>query len=64
MIAELGLAALWLAASLALLQVLAGWAGWRLASEPLAALLRPVAIAQGLLVPALVRRVDLAVLYH
>ena len=49
MIAELGLAALWLAASLALLQMLAGWAGWRQASEPLAALLRPVAIAQGLL---------------
>ena len=49
MIAEFGLAALWLAASLALLQILAGYAGWRSSSDALAAMVRPVAVAQGLL---------------
>ncbi len=49
MIAELGLAALWLAATLALLQVAAGYSGWRGSGEALAALVRPVAVTQGLL---------------
>ncbi|MGL5839413.1 MAG: heme lyase CcmF/NrfE family subunit [Sphingorhabdus sp.] len=57
MIAELGLAALWFAAAFAVLQLVAGLAGWRAAQSvplakevnPLASLTRPVAIAQGLL---------------
>ncbi len=49
MIAELGLAALWLAAALAVLQVVAGYAGWRGQAGPLAAFVLPVAVAQGLL---------------
>jgi cytochrome c-type biogenesis protein CcmF len=49
MIAETGLAALWLAASLALLQVLAGYAGWRGAGAALADLVRPIAVVQGML---------------
>ncbi len=54
MIAELGLAALWLAAALALLQLAAGVLALRAGSSgtgaTLAALVRPVAILQGLLV--------------
>ena len=51
MIAELGLAALWLAAALAALQMIAGFLALRAgnASE-LAALIRPAAIVQGVLV--------------
>ncbi|HCJ82015.1 MAG TPA: heme lyase NrfEFG subunit NrfE, partial [Erythrobacter sp.] len=51
MIAELGLAALWLAAALAALQMVAGFLALRAgnASE-LAALIRPAAIVQGVLV--------------
>jgi cytochrome c-type biogenesis protein CcmF len=49
MIAEAGLAALWLAAALALLQALAGFGGWLGKAEAIAALVRPIAVAQGLL---------------
>ncbi len=49
MIAELGLAALWLAAALALLQLFAGIGYWRDTSPALASLTRPVATVQGLL---------------
>src|SRR5688572_25904170 len=57
MIAEAGLAALWLAAALSLLQLFLGWAGLRTAAggEPrdgaaaLLRLVRPVAVAQGAL---------------
>ncbi len=49
MIAELGLAALWLAAALAGLQLLAGAAGVARADSPLAALARPAALVQALL---------------
>ncbi|MFV0642992.1 MAG: heme lyase CcmF/NrfE family subunit [Sphingomonadaceae bacterium] len=52
MIAELGLAALWMAAALAALQLLAGAAGMgegQTDNSPLAAMVRPVAILQGLL---------------
>ncbi len=49
MIAELGLAALWLAASFAVLQLFAGLGQWRSMSAALAALARPVAVAQGVL---------------
>jgi cytochrome c-type biogenesis protein CcmF len=49
MIAELGLAALWLAAALAVLQVFAGIGYWRETSPALASLTRPVAVVQGLL---------------
>jgi cytochrome c-type biogenesis protein CcmF len=49
MIAELGLAALWLAATLALLQVVAGWSSWTGKGEALASLIKPVAVVQGLL---------------
>jgi cytochrome c-type biogenesis protein CcmF len=49
MIAELGLAALWLAAALALLQVVAGWSSWTGKGAALASLIKPVAVAQGLL---------------
>jgi cytochrome c-type biogenesis protein CcmF len=49
MIAELGLAALWLATVLALLQVLAGWSAWRDEANVLAGVIKPVAVAQGVL---------------
>jgi cytochrome c-type biogenesis protein CcmF len=49
MIAELGLAALWLAAALAGLQLLAGALGLREGGAGLAALVRPAAIVQALL---------------
>jgi len=49
MIAELGLAALWLAAALAGLQLLAGAVGMREGGAALAALVRPAAIVQALL---------------
>lgn len=49
MIAEFGLAALWLAAALALLQAFAGIGHWRGFSPALASLTRPVAVVQGLL---------------
>ena len=49
MIAELGLAALWLAATLALLQAVAGFMSWRGNSGALTALIKPVAVAQGVL---------------
>jgi cytochrome c-type biogenesis protein CcmF len=49
MIAELGLAALWLAAALAALQLLAGSLGLTARGEGLAGIVRPVAIVQGLL---------------
>jgi cytochrome c-type biogenesis protein CcmF len=49
MIAELGLAALWLAATLALLQVVAGWSSWTGKGAAIAALIKPVAVMQGLL---------------
>ena len=50
MIAEFGLAALWLAAALAALQLLAGALAAAGEDEPvLAALVRPAAVVQGLL---------------
>jgi cytochrome c-type biogenesis protein CcmF len=49
MIAELGLAALWLAAALAGLQLLAGALGLRQDGAALAALVRPAAVVQALL---------------
>ena len=49
MIAELGLAALWLAAALAALQLYAGAMAQRGGRDDLAALVRPAAIAQGLI---------------
>ena len=49
MIAELGLAALWLAAALAALQLIAGSLALTSRGGELAALVRPVALAQGLL---------------
>ena len=49
MIAELGLAALWLAAALAGLQLLAGAMGLRANGAGLAALVRPAAVVQALL---------------
>jgi len=49
MIAELGLAALWLAAALAMLQLVAGALSQRGEMAPLATLARPAAIIQGLL---------------
>lgn len=48
MIAELGLAALWLATALAVLQLVAGALAQREGAEELAALVRPAAIVQGL----------------
>ncbi|HEX7822470.1 MAG TPA: heme lyase CcmF/NrfE family subunit [Sphingobium sp.] len=50
MIAETGLAALWLAAALAALQLIAAWASVARGEESLTRLVRPVAVAQGLLV--------------
>ena len=49
MIAELGLAALWLAAALAGLQLLAGAMGLRASGAEIAALVRPAAVVQALL---------------
>ena len=50
MIAELGLAALWLAAGLCVLQLVAGAAGARREEQsPLSALVRPAAVVQGAL---------------
>jgi cytochrome c-type biogenesis protein CcmF len=49
MIAELGLAALWLAATLALLQAVAGFMSWREGGSVLTVLIKPVAVAQGAL---------------
>jgi cytochrome c-type biogenesis protein CcmF len=49
MIAELGLAALWLAAALAALQMLAGFLSLRGGNDALAALVRPAAIVQAAL---------------
>ncbi len=49
MIAELGLVALWLAATLALLQAVAGFMSWRENDSALTALIKPVAVAQGVL---------------
>ncbi len=49
MIAELGLAALWLAAALAGLQLIAGVMSVRQPDGPLASLARPAAVMQGLL---------------
>ena len=48
MIAELGLAALWLAAALAGLQLLAGALGLRAGGAEIAALVRPAAVGQAL----------------
>jgi cytochrome c-type biogenesis protein CcmF len=49
-IAEAGLALLWLAASLSLLQLILGWAALRPGGEGLLRIVRPVAVAQGVLV--------------
>ena len=49
MIAEGGLAALWLAAALSLLQLFLGAAGVRPGNEALLRVVRPIAVAQGLL---------------
>jgi len=49
LIAEAGLALLWLAAALSLLQLILGWAALRPGGEGLLRLVRPVAVAQGLL---------------
>jgi len=49
MIAELGLAALWLAAALSVLQLVAGALGQRENSGELATLVRPAAVIQGVL---------------
>ena len=49
MIAEFGLAALWLATALAALQIIAAWLGQREGGETLALLVRPAAVAQALL---------------
>ncbi len=61
MIAEFGLAALWLAAALAGLQLIAGSLALTAKGEGLAALVRPVAVVQGLL--ALAAFVALIVLF-
>ena len=50
MIAEAGLALLWLAASLSLLQLVIGAAALRPGNEALLRVVRPVAVAQGILV--------------
>ncbi|MGZ3266303.1 MAG: heme lyase CcmF/NrfE family subunit [Croceibacterium sp.] len=49
MIAEFGLASLWLAASLAALQFIAAWLGQRPGGETLARVVRPAAVVQALL---------------
>jgi cytochrome c-type biogenesis protein CcmF len=61
MIAEFGLAALWLAAALAGLQLLAGSLGLTRGGEALGGIVRPVAVVQGLL--CLVAFVALMVLF-
>ncbi|MCW1428096.1 heme lyase CcmF/NrfE family subunit [Novosphingobium sp. JCM 18896] len=61
MIAEFGLAALWLAAALAGLQLLAGALGLTARGVALGAIVRPVAVVQGLL--ALIAFVALIVLF-
>jgi cytochrome c-type biogenesis protein CcmF len=50
LIAEAGLALLWLAASLSLLQLVLGWAALRPGGDALLRIVRPVAVAQGVLV--------------
>jgi cytochrome c-type biogenesis protein CcmF len=50
LIAEAGLALLWLAASLSLLQLVLGWAALRPGGEGLLRIVRSVAVAQGVLV--------------
>jgi len=50
MIAEAGLALLWIAAALSLLQLILAWAGLRSGGEALLKLVRPVAVGQGLAV--------------
>ncbi|EGD57721.1 cytochrome c assembly protein [Novosphingobium nitrogenifigens DSM 19370] len=50
MIAEIGLAVLWMAAALAMLQLIAGGLSLRPEGRQLAALVRPVAVMQGVLV--------------
>ena len=50
MIAEAGLALLWLAAALSLLQLVLGWAALRPGGEGLLKIVRPVAVAQGTVV--------------
>ncbi len=52
MIAELGLAMLWMAAALAVLQLVAGALALRPATAQLAGIVRPVAMLQGVLVAA------------
>ena len=49
MIAELGLAILWMAAALAALQLIAGALGLRPEGRALVAMVRPVAVMQGVL---------------
>ncbi len=49
MIAEAGLALLWLAAAMSLLQFVLGWAGLRPSGQGLLKIVRPVAVAQGVL---------------
>jgi cytochrome c-type biogenesis protein CcmF len=49
MIAEFGLAALWLAAALAALQLLAGSLGLTRGGAAMGSIVRPVAVVQGLL---------------
>jgi len=60
-IAELGLAALWLAAALAALQLIAGALALTQRGAALAGIVRPVAVAQGVL--ALVSFLALVVLF-
>ena len=50
MIAELGLAVLWMAAALAVLQLAAGIIALRPKGEHLAGVVRPLAVMQGVLV--------------
>ncbi|HYD11948.1 MAG TPA: heme lyase CcmF/NrfE family subunit [Allosphingosinicella sp.] len=50
MIAEAGLALLWLAGAMSLLQLVLGWAALRPGGEGLLRIVRPVAVAQGVLV--------------
>ncbi len=50
MIAEAGLALLWLAAAMSLLQLVLGWAALRPGGEGLLRIVRPVAVAQGALI--------------
>ncbi|MFY7835367.1 MAG: heme lyase CcmF/NrfE family subunit [Novosphingobium sp.] len=50
MIAEIGLAVLWMAAALAVLQLFAGFSALRPGGKALAGMVRPLAVMQGLLV--------------